>query len=115
MTNHEKFSKKWIESWNKHDLDAILSHYDEDMEFHSPFITKLNFNSSGMITSKQELRDYFTIGLNTYPDLNFKLIKVLSGINSLVICYESVNNKIAAEVFFLNSKQKATKVFCHYV
>ncbi len=26
------FAKEWLESWNSHDLDRILSHYSDDLE-----------------------------------------------------------------------------------
>ena len=112
---HESFAEQWITAWNKHDINAILSHYEETIEFQSPFITQLNYNNSGIIHTKDALREYFEIGLHTYPELHFKLINVLSGNHSLVIYYESVNNKMAAEVFFLSSHGKASKVYCHYV
>lgn len=115
MKNYELFAKEWIESWNNHDIDSIMLHYEENLEFQSPFISLLNFNNTGIINSKQELKKYFEIGLNAYPDLNFKLKKVFTGVNSIVIYYESVNNKMAAEVFFLNNKGKAVKVLCHYI
>lgn len=114
MKNYEDFAKKWIAAWNNHDVDAILSHYAENLEFHSPFVSLLDFNNEGIIRSKEELRKYFTIGLHTYPDLNFKLEKVLSGVHSVVIYYESVSNKMAAEVFFLNDFEQAEKIYCHY-
>ena len=115
MKNYQDFAKEWIEAWNSHDIDAILSHYEEELEFKSPFIPLLNFNEEGIIISKEQLKKYFKIGLETYPDLKFNLKKVLSGVDSLVIYYESVNNRIAAEVFFLNKQNKAIKVFCHYL
>ena len=32
----EAFAAHWIEAWNSHDIDAILSHYVDDVEFLSP-------------------------------------------------------------------------------
>jgi ketosteroid isomerase-like protein len=31
----------WIDSWNRHDLDSILSHYSEDVVLVSPIAIKL--------------------------------------------------------------------------
>jgi ketosteroid isomerase-like protein len=33
-----KFALEWIESWNSHDLDRILSHYADDVEVTTPMI-----------------------------------------------------------------------------
>jgi ketosteroid isomerase-like protein len=32
------FAKVWVESWNSHDLDKILSHYSDDFEITTPMI-----------------------------------------------------------------------------
>lgn len=108
------FAKDWIRSWNSHDLNAIMEHYANDIEFCSPFIPLLKFNESGIITSRDDLRNYFKIGLGAYPDLKFKLHNVFTGVNTVTIYYTSVNGRMAAEVFQLNNNGKAEKVFCNY-
>lgn len=110
----KEFALDWIHSWNSHNLKEIMKHYDDSVEFHSPFILLLNFNETGIITSKKELESYFKIGLDTYPELTFKLHNVFTGIDTVTIYYTSVNNRKAAEVFHLNSNGKASKVFCNY-
>ncbi len=34
----QKFAKDWIDSWNSHNLDDILSHYSDDIEITTPMI-----------------------------------------------------------------------------
>ena len=117
MLNKEKalaFTEEWIDAFNTHDLDRILEHYSEAIEFYSPFIPLLKFNVEGVIRNKTDLRTYFQIGLDTYPDLHFKLHHCFVGVNSVVIYYTSVNEKLAAETFVLNEDGKADRVFCHY-
>lgn len=108
------FVHHWVQAFNDHDLDSIMTHYADELEFYSPLIPLLNFNQDGRITTKAELRRYFQIGLNTYPDLHFKLHHYFTGINSVVIYYTSVNNRLAAETFQLNAAGKVIGVFCHY-
>lgn len=110
----ETFALEWINAWNTHDITAILSHYSDDVEFHSPFIPLLKFNETGMITGKADLKKYFEIGLNAYPDLHFQFHDCFVGINTLVLYYTSVNGRKAAEVFELNEQGKAVKVYCNY-
>lgn len=110
----ETFARDWIDSFNSHDIDAILAHYAEELEFYSPFIQLLGFNDTGKITNREDLRKYFLIGLKTYPDLNFKLHNVFAGINSCVLYYTSVNGRFAAEVFCVNNSGKAVTVYCNY-
>lgn len=109
-----KFAQEWIHSWNNHDIAAILSHYSDDVEFYSPFIPLLKFNETGVITNKTDLKKYFEIGLNSYPDLHFQFHHCFVGINTLVLYYTSVNGRLAAEVFELNEQGKAVRVYCNY-
>lgn len=108
------FALEWIHSWNSHDLNSIMEHYDSNIEFHSPFIPLLKFNDTGIINSKVELKKYFKIGLDAYPELRFKLHNVFTGLDTITVYYTSVNGRMAAEVFHLNDKHKAVKVFCNY-
>jgi len=108
------FTRSWIEAFNAHSIERILWHYAEDVEFYSPFIKLLDFNSEGVIRSRADLRRYFEIGLRTYPDLFFELHHCLVGVNSFVVYYTSVKGKLAAETFRLNTEGKATHVCCHY-
>ncbi|MEQ9619162.1 MAG: nuclear transport factor 2 family protein [Deltaproteobacteria bacterium] len=94
----EQFAKEWIESWNRHDIDSILSHYAADVEFSSPFVVKLIGETSGTIEGKEELRSYFKKGLEAYPDLQFWLLKVLAGVKSVTLYSRSVRGMLAAEI-----------------
>lgn len=110
----EIIAQKWIEDWNHHDLEAILSHYAEDIEFSSPFIIKLLGNANGKISGKNALKDYFAKGLAAYPDLKFELLATLKGVNSVVLYYRSVNNLLAAEFMEINADGLVSRVIAHY-
>ena len=108
------FAEEWISSWNNHDIDAIMSHYADQIEFRSPFIPLLKFNETGIITNKTDLQKYFEIGLKTYPDLHFTFHHLFTGLDTLVIYYTSVNGRQALEVFEFNGAGKVIKVYCNY-
>jgi hypothetical protein len=110
----EKFATDWIASWNAHDLDRVMAHYDDDVEYFSIFVAKLTDDSTGRLKGKGNVREYLSKGLAAYPDLNFKLISYFIGVSSITLQYESVNNLIAAEVFELNSRGLVKRVQCHY-
>jgi len=110
----EHFASDWIAAWNSHDLSAIMTHYADEVAFSSPFIPLLKFNDTGIINGKSELSKYFQIGLEAYPELHFKLHNVFAGIDTVVLYYESVNGRMAAEVFQLDGHGKAIRVFCNY-
>lgn len=110
----KEIAQQWTVAWNTHDLNQILSHYSEDIQFSSPFIAKLLQDPTGMIQGKVALKAYFAEGLKAYPDLKFEPIQVLTGVNSLVIYYRSVQNLYAAEFMAIGDRHLITQVQAHY-
>ena len=49
-----KFSLEWVEAWNEHDLDKIMTHY-ADFEMSSPVIKNIMNIESGIIKGKKEV------------------------------------------------------------
>ena len=47
-----KFSEEWIPAWSSHDLNQLLSHYDDEFEISSPAIVKLTGEPSGVLKGK---------------------------------------------------------------
>jgi len=109
-----ELAQEWIEAWNAHDLDAILSHYGEDVVFSSPFVVKLTGDPSGTLCGKPALRDYFGRGLAAYPDLRFELLRVLNGVDSVTLYYRSVNGLYAAETMQVGEDGLVCRVWAHY-
>jgi len=105
---------EWIDAWNRHDLDAILVHYAEAVEFTSPFVVRLLDDLTGTVRGKAALREYFARGLGAYPDLRFELLQVLVGVNSVTVYYRSVGNRLAAEVMELDAQGQVVRVLAHY-
>lgn len=114
MTAMDNFAQEWIAAWNSHDLDRIMEHYSEQIDFRSPVIRQIGFNEEGIITDKAKLRKYFEKGLQAYPDLRFELEKVLEGLDSVVLYYQSINNKHTAEYMELDASGKVKAVRAHY-
>lgn len=109
-----RFAEQWFEAWNTHDLDAILAHYAEDVEFTSPFVARLAGDPSGTLRGKAALRDYFGRGLAVYPDLHFELLRVLTGVDSVTLYYRSVNGLHAAETMLVGADGLVKRVWAHY-
>ena len=45
----DHFAADWIDSWNAHDMDRILSHYTEDFEMSSALIVQIANEPSGKL------------------------------------------------------------------
>ena len=109
-----RFGDAWLRAWNDHDLDAILSHYADDVEFTSPFVAALNDDPSGIVRGKEDLRAYFARALERFSDLRFKPLDVLAGVDSVTLSYISVGERRAAEVMTLGPDGRVTHVLAHY-
>ncbi|MBK8517069.1 MAG: nuclear transport factor 2 family protein [Saprospiraceae bacterium] len=110
----KKFANKWIESWNSHDLDEILTHYSDDVEITTPMIKLAANIDSGSLKGKEEVKEYWKKALQRIPDLHFELYDVTSGVNSVALFYKSVMNKKAIEVMFFNDLGKVNKMYAFY-
>lgn len=104
----------WIASWNAHDLDAIMSHYDDSIELTSPAAAQLLGTPDGKVVGKPNLRAYFQRGLQAYPDLHFHLEDVLCGINSVVLYYTNQKGTRTAEFMELSESGKVARVVANY-
>jgi ketosteroid isomerase-like protein len=108
------FAREWVNSWNSHDLDRILSHYTEDFEMTSPFIVQLLNEPTGTIKGKENIRAYWAKALERIQDLHFDLIEVLTSVDSITIYYHAVLGRRAAEVLFFNENGKISRAIAHY-
>ena len=68
-------AQEWIEAWNAHDLERILSHYADPLEFTSPLVVQRLGRADGTIRSREELRDYFAVGVGAGSPLHFDLLE----------------------------------------
>ena len=110
----QQFANEWIAAWNSHDLDAILSHYDENVVLTSPVAARLLNDPSGTVRGKAALRAYFRRGLEAYADLRFELLDVMSGLSSVVLCYKNQKGTKTAEFMEFGDRRKVVRVVANY-
>jgi predicted ester cyclase len=104
----------WVEAWNAHDLDLIMSHYEDAIELISPVAAQLLGIPDGTVAGKTNLRAYFQRGLEAYPELRFCLEDVLCGVHSVVLFYTNQKGTHTAELMELSAAGKVTRVLAHY-
>lgn len=110
----KKFAKEWINSWNSHNLDDIMKHYANDIEITTPMIKLAAGIESGSLQGKEQVRAYCKRALSKIIDLHFELVDVTSGVDSVVLYYKSVINKMAIEVMFFDQNGLVNKMITHY-
>src|SRR5450631_2483672 len=109
-----EFAQEWVDAWNSHDLERILTHYEDEVVLSSPVALKL-LNGDGTVRGKAALREYFLLGIQAYPNLRFDLIDTLWGTETIVIHYvNNVRGSETAEVMLLNRAGKIRRVWANY-
>jgi hypothetical protein len=106
-------AEHWCAAWNRRDLDAIMTHYADDVEFSSPTVVKRWGISDGWLRGKDRLRENFAIGLKA-PGLNFELVDALVGVNTMCIVYRRENGALVSDSIDLDPHGKAKRVIACY-
>ena len=116
MTKDEawKLANHWVAAWNAHDLDLIMTHYEDAVELTSPVAARLLETPNGKVAGKAHLRAYFQRGLEAYPELHFRLENVLWGMNSVVLYYINQKGTRTAEFMELSATGKVDRVVANY-
>lgn len=93
-----RFVDQWVADWNAHDLDALLSHYADDVVFTSPLAARFLPGSDGVARGKDALRSYWTAGLAALPDLHFEVLEHYVGASTIVVRYRNQSGGVVCEV-----------------
>jgi predicted ester cyclase len=104
----------WVGAWNGHDLDLIMTHYEDAIELTSPVAAQLLGTPDGKVVGKANLRAYFQRGLEAYRELHFRLEDVLWGVNSVVLYYTNQKGTRTAEFMELSATGKVVRVVANY-
>jgi len=108
----QSFAKAWIAAWNARDLEAVLSHYEEDIVFLSPVAERVTGN--GRILGLEALRTYWRRALEGIANLHFDLQAVLTGADCLTILYRNQRGQQVAETVEFNPAGKVVRSFACY-
>ena len=92
------FAEQWLSAFNAHDIEAVLSHFADDVVFTSPVAARVVPETGGTVRGKAALRAYWTVALQRVPDLHFDLLGVYAGMDTIVINYRNQVGGLVCEV-----------------
>ncbi|MEQ1781899.1 MAG: nuclear transport factor 2 family protein [Hyphomonadaceae bacterium] len=110
----QTFAREWVKAWNDHDLPAILSHYADDVVFHSPRIRTVTGLNTDALIGKAALGDYWSKALSMARDLFFEVDQVLTGSDALTIVYTNHRQQTVAETFVFGADGKVVRSVAAY-
>ena len=67
---------KWFEAFNGHDLEKLLSLYDDNAQHYSPKLKIRMPETLGLIKGKQALREWWKDAFDRLPSLQYEVIKL---------------------------------------
>lgn len=108
-----EIAKDWCEAWNRRDLDGILRHYADDVEFSSPTVVKRWGIADGWLRGKAKLRENFAIGVKA-SNLHFELVDVLLGVNTMCVVYRRESGALVTDLVELDANGKGRRVIACY-
>lgn len=109
------FAAAWVDAWNRHDLDAIRAHYDDDVVLTSPLAARWFARADGTLRGAAELQDYLAAEFQAAPDLHLEVQHTLIGVDGVTVVYTRESGALMAEVMSLNEGGRIRRAwaFCH--
>ncbi|MEI7508665.1 MAG: nuclear transport factor 2 family protein [Flavobacterium sp.] len=104
MTSQKNLSitHAWFEAFNAHNLEKLLSLYDEDAEHYSPKLKIRHPETNGLVTGKNALRTWWQDAFDRLPTLNYKVTSLTANSDRVFMEYirtvENENDMLVAEV-----------------
>ena len=86
-TKNLSIAHKWFEAFNNHNLDQLLSLYDEDAEHFSPKLKIKKPETNGLVKGKLSLHDWWQEAFEQLPTLHYKVTSLTANENRVFLEY----------------------------
>ena len=100
---------KWFEAFNNHNLEQLLSLYDDNAQHFSPKLKIRKPETNGLVIGKEAMRDWWKDSLDRLPSLNYKVTSLTANSDRVFMEYvRSVDNEedmLVAEVLEIRDKK----------
>jgi ketosteroid isomerase-like protein len=105
----------WFEAFNAHNLEKLLSLYDDDAQHFSPKLKIRHPETNGFVTGKEALRTWWQDAFDRLPSLHYKVTSLTSNSDRVFMEYnrtvENEEEMLVAEVLEI----KEGKIFASRV
>lgn len=107
---------KWFEAFNNHNLEQLLSLYDEEAAHFSPKLKIRKPETNGLVSGKQALREWWQDAFDRLPSLHYKLTSLTANADRVFMEYvrtvENEEDMTIAEVLVVkDNKIVASRVY----
>jgi hypothetical protein len=76
--NLDSIAFKWFDAFNEHNLEKLLSLYDDKAQHYSPKLKVRNPETNGLISGKDALRSWWQDAFERLPSLHYEVKSLTS-------------------------------------
>ena len=102
--------RDWIEAWNAHDVERVLTHYSEQVVLVAQGVRSRLGHADATARGKNELREYLRLGLARNPDLHFELEAVLFSPTGYAVAYRRGGSRRSLDVVEWDEAERARSI-----
>ena len=111
-----KIALKWFEAFNTHDLEALLSLYDDNARHFSPKLKIRRPETNGLVIGKDALRDWWRDAFGRLPSLQYIVTTLTANADRVLMEYirkvDGEEDMLVAEVLEVkNGSIVASRVY----
>ena len=112
----ESIAFKWFDAFNAHDLEKLLSLYDDHAEHYSPKLKLRKPETNGIVSGKTAMREWWKDSFERLPSLHYKVTSLTANENRVFMEYTRIvdgeEDMLVAEVLEVRSgKILASRVY----
>lgn len=93
---------KWFDAFNQHNLEQLLSLYDDNAQHYSPKLKVKKPETNGFVIGKDALRDWWKDAFDRLPSLHYKVTSLTANADRIFMEYvrsvEDEEDLLVAEV-----------------
>jgi hypothetical protein len=113
---NEFMAQQWFAAFNAHDLEKLLSLYDDNAQHFSPKLKALRPETNGYVTGTDALRDWWQDAFDRLPTLHYKVTSLTANDQRVFMEYvrqvEGEDDMLVAEVLqVVDGKIVASRVY----
>jgi hypothetical protein len=83
----DELGRAWIDAFNAHDVDRLVSLYADDCTHTSPKIRTLHPETGGELVGKAALTAWWTDAIKRLPGLRYELVRLTANHERVVLEY----------------------------
>src|SRR5215467_15743496 len=106
-------ARDWLTAWNSKDIDRLMRHYHDEIEFYSPNVVKRWSKPGGKLLGKDAVRSHLLKGFEDANHIQFHLLGILEGIDGIIIVYKKGIKGMGADLVNLDDEGKVIRVMAN--